>query len=77
MPPANNSPQGSAASFTINFADTDLVEQLDDGQLIVRCQVNHANQLLPLVRYWIPHVHILEPVWLQQKLRDELTDYLP
>lgn len=53
-----------------------LIEQQDDGQLVLRCQVNHPNQLLPIIRYWIPHVRILEPVWLQQKLRDELTDYL-
>lgn len=54
----------------------ELVEELDDGQLLLRCQVNHPNQLLPIIRYWIPHVRILEPVWLQQQLHDELTDYL-
>lgn len=54
----------------------ELVEKQEDGQLIVRCQVNHANQLLPIIRYWIPHVRIIEPVWLQQKLRDELNGYL-
>lgn len=53
-----------------------LIEQQADGQLLLRCQVNHPNQLLPIIRYWIPHVRILEPAWLQQQLRDELTDYL-
>ncbi|MHA6196219.1 helix-turn-helix transcriptional regulator [Pseudomonas wadenswilerensis] len=53
-----------------------LIEQQADGQLRLRCQVNHPNQLLPIIRYWIPHVRILEPAWLQQQLRDELTDYL-
>lgn len=53
-----------------------LIEQQADGRLLLRCQVNHPNQLLPIIRYWIPHVRILEPAWLQQKLHDELTDYL-
>ncbi|MNW12509.1 hypothetical protein D3C71_2102170 [compost metagenome] len=53
-----------------------LIKQQADGRLLLRCQVNHPNQLLPIIRYWIPHVRILEPEWLQQKLRDELTDYL-
>ncbi|MDU9394097.1 helix-turn-helix transcriptional regulator [Pseudomonas japonica] len=53
-----------------------VLEQRADGQLLLRCQVNHPNQLLPIIRYWIPHIRILEPAWLQQQLRDELTDYL-
>ncbi len=53
-----------------------LIKQLADGRLLLRCQVNHPNQLLPIIRYWIPHARILEPVWLQQQLHDELTDYL-
>jgi len=53
-----------------------LIEQQADGRLLLRCQVNHPNQLLPIIRYWIPHVRIVEPAWLQQQLRDELTDYL-
>lgn len=54
----------------------ELIEERDNGQLLLRCQANHPNQLLPIIRYWIPHVRIIEPVWLQQKLLDELTDYL-
>ena len=53
-----------------------LIEQQANGRLLLRCQVNHPNQLLPIIRYWIPHVRILEPPWLQQRLHDELTDYL-
>ncbi|MFB4391236.1 MULTISPECIES: helix-turn-helix transcriptional regulator [unclassified Pseudomonas] len=53
-----------------------LIEHQADGSLLLRCQANHPNQLLPIIRYWIPHVRILEPAWLRQRLRDELTDYL-
>lgn len=54
----------------------ELIEQRENGQLLLRCQANHPNQLLPIIRYWIPHLRIIEPVWLQQKLLDELNDYL-
>lgn len=43
-----------------------LIEQQAEGHLLLRCLVNHPNQLLPIIRYWIPHVRILEPVWLQR-----------
>lgn len=54
----------------------EVLQQLDDGELLLRCVVNHQNQLLPIIRYWIPHIRILEPAWLQKKLCDELTEYL-
>ncbi|WP_338881236.1 WYL domain-containing protein [Achromobacter veterisilvae] len=54
----------------------ELIEERDDGGLLLRCQVNHPNQLLPILRYWIPHVRVVEPSWLQQQLHDELNHYL-
>lgn len=33
----------------------------DNGDLIVHARVNHLLQVLPLVRYWLPHVRIIEP----------------
>lgn len=32
-----------------------------DGSLLVSTHVNHMYQLLPVVRYWLPHVRILQP----------------
>lgn len=50
-----------------------------DGSLLVTTQINHINQLLPLVRYWLPNVRIVEPKkWheeLVQGLHDALTQW--
>jgi len=54
----------------------ELIEEEADGGLLLRCQVNHPNQLLPLLRYWIPHARVVEPAWLQEQLHDELNHYL-
>lgn len=32
-----------------------------DGSLLVNTKINHPHQLLPVVRYWMPHVRIIEP----------------
>jgi len=38
-------------------------QRLDaDGTLLVTTHINHMNQLLPVVRYWLPHVRIVQPV---------------
>ena len=33
-----------------------------DGSLLVTTHINHPNQLLPVVRYWLPNVRIVQPV---------------
>jgi predicted DNA-binding transcriptional regulator YafY len=43
---------------------------------MVSTQIAHENQLLPIVRYWIPDVEIVEPEYLVQKHRQQLTDHL-
>ena len=52
-------------------------QRLDnDGSLLVTSQINHINQLLPVVRYWLPHVRIIRPMNWQQDLEVQLRDYL-
>ncbi|WP_083994791.1 YafY family protein [Comamonas sp. E6] len=40
-----------------------------DGSLIVTTQINHIDQLLPVVRYWLPHVRIVKPVAWHEELQ--------
>lgn len=49
---------------------------LADGGLLVSCLMAHPNQILPIVRYWLPHVHIISPEALQADLERQLKDYL-
>lgn len=37
-------------------------ETAPNGTLLVTAQINHINQLLPVVRYWLPHVRIVHPL---------------
>ncbi|WYX27295.1 WYL domain-containing protein [Achromobacter denitrificans] len=45
-----------------------------DGSLLVTTQISHPQQLLPLVRYWLPHVRILQPAALRHALLESLQD---
>lgn len=47
-----------------------------DGSLIVSCQVGHEDQILSIIRYWIPHVRILSPASLQATLERGLVAYV-
>lgn len=51
-------------------------KELENGGLIVSSRISDQNQILPLVRYWIPHVRILEPGWLRESLKIAVRQYL-
>jgi predicted DNA-binding transcriptional regulator YafY len=51
-------------------------KELENGGLIVSSRISHASQILPLVRYWIPHVRILEPRWMRDAMERSVRKYL-
>ena len=53
-----------------------IEKELDGGDLLVSTTVVHADEVMPLVRYWIPHVRIVEPPEFQRKLEAGLAEYL-
>lgn len=56
--------------------EQELVKTLEDGGILVSSKISHTMQLLPLVRYWIPHVEIVSPEHLQDELELGLKGYL-
>ncbi|PKO71533.1 MAG: transcriptional regulator [Betaproteobacteria bacterium HGW-Betaproteobacteria-14] len=58
------------------IANQVVEKELEDGGLIVSAKVGHPNQVLPIVRYWIPHIHIISPEGLQSELEHELAEYI-
>ncbi|TCB67509.1 helix-turn-helix transcriptional regulator [Acinetobacter sp. ANC 4178] len=58
------------------FPEQQIIKHLDNGGLLISTQISHYQQVLPLVRYWIPHVKILKPVGLQVEFEAALKSYL-
>ncbi|MBN9572308.1 MAG: WYL domain-containing protein, partial [Alicycliphilus denitrificans] len=46
------------------------------GALTVTSQISHPQQLLPVVRYWLPHVRIVQPTQWHEHLVSELQQAL-
>ena len=46
------------------------------GDILVSTTVAQAEEVLPIIRYWIPHVRILEPIAMQEQLEESLASYL-
>ena len=47
-----------------------------DGSLLVTTRINHPQQLLPVVRHWLPHVRIVQPVELHLAVVESLRQAL-
>jgi predicted DNA-binding transcriptional regulator YafY len=58
------------------IANQVIVKELEDGGLIVSARFGHTNQVLPIVRYWIPHIRIISPEGLQTEMEQDLRSYL-
>ena len=48
----------------------------DAQKLTLSAKISYDEEILKLVRYWIPHVKIISPTYLQEKLNEELMQYL-
>jgi len=33
-------------------------------------------EILPIIKYWIPHLQVLEPSWVRDIIKDNLEEYL-
>ena len=53
-----------------------VIKKLDDGGLLLSSRITHHTQILPLVRYWIPHLKIVSPEGLQDEMELRLKEYL-
>jgi predicted DNA-binding transcriptional regulator YafY len=58
------------------IANQVIEKELEDGGLIVSAKVGHPNQVLPIVRYWIPHIRIISPEGLQAEMETVIREYV-
>lgn len=52
------------------------LQKNEDGSLIVEFQINNEMEIMPLVKKWLPHIHILEPNNLKEKFDDILRQFI-
>ena len=60
-----------------NLLPNQVIEkEAPGGDILISTTVAQAEEVLPIIRYWIPHVRILEPMAMQQQLEETLASYL-
>lgn len=39
-------------------------------------KITHEMEILPIIKYWIPNLHIIEPLWLKDIVKNDLQKYI-
>ncbi len=53
-----------------------ILEELEDGSLILSYTINNDKEILHIAKHWLPHMKILSPAYLQKQLEKMCTDFL-
>lgn len=54
----------------------EIIEMCEDGSLILSYHVTHDEEVDNLVKAWMPDIRVLEPQYFNQRILDELTQYI-
>ena len=52
-----------------------ITKENKDGSLILECKIAKEEEILPTIFHWLPYVKVLEPKWLDDKVRETLKQY--
>ncbi|MCF7521678.1 WYL domain-containing protein [Neisseria sp. ZJ106] len=53
-----------------------ILEKLNDGGLLLKCENVNEMEIVPIVQYWLPDATIISPETFQQKMEQRLRNYL-
>lgn len=54
----------------------EILEELENGDLIVGFKVTQEMEVESLIKSWLPHVKVISPISLKNKIENELKEYL-
>lgn len=56
---------------------TQSVESLSlDSTMEFVVRITHEMEILPIIKYWLPHLRVIEPQWIQDIIDEDLKGYL-
>ena len=58
------------------FPNQQTIKELEDGDIIIETKASFIPDILGIISYWIPHISILEPLYLKDELLKNIKNYL-
>lgn len=54
----------------------EIISEESNGDVIIASTIAHETQILPIVRYWMPHLSIIEPESLKTRHFDIISSFM-
>lgn len=48
----------------------------EDGSMVVSVEITNDMEIIPLVKYWMPNIEVLEPTRIKEKIKKDFEKYL-
>ncbi|NOX15197.1 MAG: WYL domain-containing protein [Epsilonproteobacteria bacterium] len=48
----------------------------NDGTMEFTIKITHEMEIIPIIKYWIPHLRVIEPEWIRDMIDKDLKRYL-
>ena len=48
----------------------------EDGSMVVSVEITDDREIIPFVKYWIPHIKVLEPMRIKDAIENDLKLYI-
>jgi len=69
--------KSAAKFFKRRPLPTQAVESLNtDGTMEFTVTITHEMEILPIIKYWIPHIYVVGPEWISEIVQEDLEKYM-
>jgi predicted DNA-binding transcriptional regulator YafY len=69
--------KSAAKFFKRRPLPTQTVESINtDGAMEFSVKITHEMEILPIIKYWIPHIYVIEPEWIKEIVKEDLKRYM-
>lgn len=53
-----------------------LLKEYKDGSIEVGIKITHDMEITSIVKYWIPHIKVIDPKWLHEKIQNDVEKFM-
>ena len=69
--------KSAAKYFKRRPLPTQQIESIHtDGTMEFNVKITHEMEILPIAKYWIPHLFVIEPEWIKEIIQEDLAGYI-
>jgi predicted DNA-binding transcriptional regulator YafY len=53
-----------------------IIQEYEDGSCDIALKITHKNEITSIVKYWIPHINIIEPKFIRDSVMKDVKKYI-